>query len=224
MSTATTPTDPLRADAEHNRRALVEAARQVFSEQGLGAPLDEIARRAGVGNATLYRRFPTRSDLMAAVFVDRVSDHLRIVEDALAQPDPWTGFRGCVMAICAMQAADRGLADLLSMSVPEATDIEAVRRQAHDGFVELARRARVAGALRDDFVLGDLLLLLMANAGLIHRTAEDAPDAWLRFVAVVLDGLRAEAATPSPPTPDLETLRRAMRSQAATLGRRGARP
>ena len=221
---AATATEALRSDAERNRRALVEAAREVFGEQGLGAPLDEIARRANVGNATLYRRFPTRRDLVAAVFADRLTDHLRIVQDALEQPDPWTGFRDCVTEICRLQATDRGLADLLSMSVPEAQDLEEIRKQAHDGFVELADRARAAGSLRDDFELADLMLVLMANAGLVHRTAEDAPDAWLRFVSIVLDGLRADAATPAPPASDLEALRRAMRSQATSLGCRGATP
>src|SRR5947208_5644140 len=82
----------LRADAVRNREAIVEAARAVFAEQGLDAPLDEIAKRAGTGNATLYRRFPTRGDLVSAVFADRMAEHLAAVEVGLADVDPWRCF------------------------------------------------------------------------------------------------------------------------------------
>src|SRR3978361_2560967 len=82
----------LRADAARNREAIVEAARAVFAEHGLDAPLDEIAKRAGTGNATLYRRFPTRGDLVAAVFADRMAEHLDAVQAGLADEDPWRGF------------------------------------------------------------------------------------------------------------------------------------
>src|SRR3954454_19562531 len=95
----------LRADAARNRSALVEAAREVFAEQGLDAPLDEIARRAGTGNATLYRRFPTRTDLLAAVFAERMVEQLHAVEAGLANPDPWDGFASYVETVGAMQSA-----------------------------------------------------------------------------------------------------------------------
>src|SRR3954466_8573031 len=98
----------LRADAARNREAIVEAARAVFAEQGLDAPLDEIARRAGTGNATLYRRFPTREDLVAAVFAERMVEQLSAVEAGLANPDAWGGFASYVIAVGAMQARDRG--------------------------------------------------------------------------------------------------------------------
>src|SRR3954454_3456682 len=103
----------LRADAARNRAAIVETARSVFAEHGLGAPLDDIARRAGTGNATLYRRFPTRGDLIAAVFADQMSAHLDAVETALADPDPWHAFASYIEAVTAMQARDLGIADLV---------------------------------------------------------------------------------------------------------------
>src|SRR3954468_9021673 len=99
----------LRADAARNREAIVQAAREVFAEQGLDAPLDDIARRAGTGNATLYRRFPTRCDLVAAVFADRMVEHLEAVEAALADQDAWRGFASYVQTVGAMQARDRGI-------------------------------------------------------------------------------------------------------------------
>src|SRR5687767_1713547 len=103
----------LRADAAGNRRRIVEAARAVFAEQGIGAPLDGVARRAGVGRATLHRRFPTRDALVAAAFEDRMAEYAQAASAALAEPDPWTGFRGFVEHVCAMQARDRGARDVL---------------------------------------------------------------------------------------------------------------
>src|ERR1700756_4689413 len=101
--------EPLRADAARNRQALLSAARTVMSEQGLDASLDEIARRAGVGNATLYRRFPTRRDLIVAVCEERMAEHVRAVDDALAEPDSWEALRYYIGAAGALQARDRAI-------------------------------------------------------------------------------------------------------------------
>ena len=120
---------------------IVEAARAVFAEHGLDAPLDEIARRAVTGNATLYRRFPRRGDLIAAVFADRMSEHLDAVEAALADPDAWRGFAAYVTAAGAMQARDCGIADLVTMDVSSAPEIERLRSRAFDGLV---RRSNVS--------------------------------------------------------------------------------
>src|SRR5215471_5679817 len=102
-------TRQLRADAVRNRAALIEAAREVFAEHGLDASLEEIACRAGVGIATLYRRFPGREQLIAAALVDKVAEYAHAAEEALAVTDPWEGFAGYVYRICELQAADRGL-------------------------------------------------------------------------------------------------------------------
>src|SRR5450631_3595228 len=98
----------LRCDAERNRSRLVAAAHEVFAEQGLQAPMIEVARRAGVGIATLFRRFPTRDDLITATFAETMTDYARAIDAAVADPDPWQGFCGYVERVCAMQAHDRG--------------------------------------------------------------------------------------------------------------------
>ena len=126
------PERALRADAARNRDAIVAVAREVFAEQGLEAPLEAIAARAGVGIATLYRRFPTREKLVAAALVDKVAEYVDAARQALAVPDPWAGFAGCVERICELQAGDRGLSDLLSMTLSEDEHIELLRRQAND--------------------------------------------------------------------------------------------
>src|SRR3954468_4770079 len=201
----------LRADATRNREAIVEAARAVFAEQGLEAPLDEIAKRAGTGNATLYRRFPTRGDLVAAVFAERMAEHLDAVEAVLADDDPWRGFASYIQAVAAMQARDRGIADLVTMDVATAPEVERLRSQAFDGLVRLVDRAHSAGVLRDDFTTVDVVVLLMANAGLVERAQGITADASARLVHVLLYGFRATAASegPKPPTP--RRMRLAMR-------------
>src|SRR3954452_7770297 len=82
----------LRADAERNRERILAAAREVFAERGLDAPFDAIAQRAGVGQATLYRRFPRREDLIAACFAPKLAEYAEVLDDALALPDAWAGF------------------------------------------------------------------------------------------------------------------------------------
>jgi AcrR family transcriptional regulator len=199
-----TPGTPrrLRADAERNRAAILAAARDVFAEQGLEAPLEEIAARAGVGIATLYRRFPDRQQLVAAALIEKIAQYAEAACQALAVPDPWAGFSGFVERICELQAADRGLSDLLCMALPAGEHVEQLRRQANDQVVELIERAKAAGQLREDFTGEDLLLLLIANAAVVHVTRADAPYAWRRFVALALDAFQRRDAPclPLPPS------------------------
>jgi AcrR family transcriptional regulator len=211
-------TVPLRSDAERNRRALVRAARAVFGERGLDAPLDEIARRAEVGNATLYRRFPTRCALLAAVFADTLEDVVAATERAIADPDPWSAFANHVTFLCELQATDRGLADLLTTTIRGVPALERLRKRAHDGFVRIADRAIDNGTLRADFRPEDIVLLLMANAGLVHRTAADAPAAWRRLLSYTLDGLAMPSAEPAAPSPGHEAVQKAMTTLAKSFG------
>src|SRR5437588_4881177 len=150
----------LRADAADNRRRILDAARAVFAERGIDAPLDEIARRAGVGNATLYRRFPTRDLLVAAVFEARVAEYADAATEALRAPDPWAGFCQFAQRVFAMQAADRGLSDVLTMTARTTQQLEELRERAYTDFAELVRRAQTAGELRADFVPEDFILLV----------------------------------------------------------------
>jgi AcrR family transcriptional regulator len=208
----------LRADAARNREAIIATAREVYGQRGLDAPLDDIARSAGVGNATLYRHFPSRCALVAAAFADALRLVIDNAERALGSADAWSGFADHVTFLCRLQATDRGLADLLTTQVTAAPDLETLRGEAYRALVRLADRARDAGSLRADFASQDIVLLLMANAGLVHRTAVAAPQAWHRFVDLVLDGLRSQAATPGAPPPSAAAVQRAMRESGSRLG------
>jgi AcrR family transcriptional regulator len=197
----------LRADAARNRAAIVAVARDVFAEHGLEAPLEAIAARAGVGIATLYRRFPTREKLVAAALVEKVAEYAEAARKALAAPDPWDGFAGFVERICELQAGDRGLSDLLSMTLSADEQVEGLRRTANELLTTVIDRAKAAGTLREDFVGEDLVLLLIATAAVMHVTRADAPEAWRRFVALALDSFstrgarsRCQPALPDPPS------------------------
>jgi AcrR family transcriptional regulator len=180
------PGPGLRADAERNRERILAAARRLYASHGLGVSMACIAREADVGKATLSRRFATREDLINAVFADRMDAYATATAQALADPDAWHGFVGYVQAVCAMQAADRGFADVLAMTFPAAKALEARRDEAYRGLLELISRAKDSGHLREDFTHQDLAILLMANAGVIAATADAAPDTWRRLVGQML--------------------------------------
>jgi len=193
----------LRADAERNRQRIVAAARRMFAEHGLEVPMEEIARQAGVGVGTLYRRYPTRGDLIAAAFEAKMSAYAEAAREALADPDPWRAFCTYVERICAMQAGDRGFTMVLTMTFPTARRFEVERRRAFADFSALVERAKAAGRLRADFVAEDLPMFLMANAGVLAATADAAPETWRRLVGYLLQACAASAAQPlpDPPTP-----------------------
>jgi AcrR family transcriptional regulator len=180
---------------------MIEAATELFADRGLDAPLDEIASRAGVGNATLYRHFPTRWALIAAVFVGQMEQYTEVIETAAAQPDPGPALRSCVTGIGELQAGSRGLAELLTTTDLNDEHLDALRSRSYRALVALIRRATRSGAVRPDLRPQDVALLMVANAGLIARTAADAPGASARLVAVWLDGIAAPAATAGPPPP-----------------------
>jgi len=202
---------PLRKDAQRNRERLVEAARAVFAERGLDVALDEVARRAGVSIGTLYNRFPTRADLVAAVFAERAETVVGICEHALAMGDPWDGFVHFVEQTSRMQAADRGYNDLSARSIPQAAPTPDLER-GHALMTEVVERAKRAGALRGDFVLADMAFVIWAISRTIEATGDVEPQAWRRHLGFVLDGLRAPAAHPLPvPALTDEQVRRIMR-------------
>jgi len=146
----------LRADAERNRERIMQAARRLFATEGLGVSMASVAREAGVGKATLSRRFATREELINAVFTDRMDGYVAAIRTALADPDPWHGFVGFIEAGCAMQAADRGFAAVLRKRFPVCTvvtgDAERLARHLHE------LRGKV------DFVISGLPLLLFTAA------------------------------------------------------------
>jgi AcrR family transcriptional regulator len=202
----------LRADAERNRQRILTTARRLYASEGLGISMNALAREAGVGKATLFRHFPTPQQLMDAVFADRMDAYVQATTQALAEDDPWHGFVRYIWAICEMQALDRGFADLLTLTFPTAAAFELRRAEAYHGFLAIIAKAKATGHLQAGFESEDLVVLLMANAGVISATAKDAPHSWRRLVGQILRGYANPGAplAPLPAAPSSDDLYRAM--------------
>ncbi|MEU0739189.1 helix-turn-helix domain-containing protein [Streptomyces sp. NPDC006134] len=200
---------PARSDARDNRARILEAAREVFGEEGLGAPVREVARRAGVGPATLYRHFPAKRDLIEAAFADQRRICRTVVRDALADTDPWRGFRSMVERICELHARSRGFAETFMTACPEAFDFAADRERSRREVTELARRARRTGGLGSGFVVDDLALMLMAHRGVLDLPPAHRLTASRRFAAYMIEAFRAASGTdPRSPLPSAPRPRR----------------
>jgi AcrR family transcriptional regulator len=181
----------LRSDARDNRERILEAARAVFATEGLAVPMREIARRADVGPATLYRHFPTKEALATEAFADRMRACYALVDAGLADRDPWRGFTSMVEGLFELHARDRGFTAAFTAEFPHALDFAADRERAVRSIAKLTRRAKEAGCLRADVELDDVLLVLMANSGLQGASPAARVAASRRFAALVLRGLQA---------------------------------
>ena len=176
----------LRADARDNRERILDAARTVFAAEGLNAPMREIARRAGVGPATLYRRFPSKTDLAHAVYLDQSRTCQAIVHEGLADPDPWHGFRRVIEKVFELHARDRGFPNAFMSAFPDAMDFAADRNASLRSVAELARRAKATGELRPDFTLDDLVLVIVAHRGLRAGSTDARLAASRRFATLAI--------------------------------------
>jgi AcrR family transcriptional regulator len=181
----------LRADAEENRELLLAAARGLFADRGLDVTMREVARRAGVGPATLYRRFPTRADLVIAAFEDELRDCASIVAAACADPDPWEGLCGFLLRIGELNARNQGFTDAFMSSFSNAVDFSAHRAGMLRALADLCRRAREAGTLRADVVLDDVVLILMAGRGLRGETLDQRLASARRFSSLAIEAFRS---------------------------------
>jgi len=170
----------LRADAQRNLERVLDAATEVFAASGPDASVDEIAKRAGVGHATVFRRFPTKDDLMFAVIERRVEEMRAIAEEALAAEDPGAAFFDFVHRVAELSMSTPGLHKCVVHcgEKPGAAELEALG-------AKIVTRAQRAGALRKD--------VKPAQVGPFIRDAlTAAPEGeWRRYLEVVLDGLRA---------------------------------
>jgi AcrR family transcriptional regulator len=183
------PDRPLRADAARNRARVLEVAYETFATDGLAVPIDEIARRAGVGAGTVYRHFPAKEDLFRAVVEDRIQgiiDEGRAVLNA--EPPGEALFTFLRSMVLKWGATDKGLADALA---GYGIDVEIVMPEAEGAFMgvldELLRAAQKAGAVRPDVEVSDVKAILVGSQAMQTYN----PDAAERLTDVVLDGLRA---------------------------------
>jgi AcrR family transcriptional regulator len=190
----------LRSDARDNRKRILAAARLAFAAEGIDVPMREIARRAEVGPATVYRHFQTKEALLAEAFADQMASCSVILVEGLAADDPWAGFCRVIERLMEVHALDRGFARAFTSQLPPAADLAVERDRTLRQLLELVRRAKAAGTLRADFVLEDVVLALMANEGIRAESSELRVAASRRFAALMIQSFQANPVpTPLPP-------------------------
>lgn len=214
MSLTASHTKTLRSDARRNRERLVASARELIAREGPDVSVEEITQHAGLGMGTLYRHFPTKDELIDAVLEDAFAGLVELARQAAAEEDAWTGLTSFLEQALARHAANRGLKDVLASRESGRRRAEAMRTRIRPILRGLIERAQAQGTLRSDFTSEDLPLVFWTASRVIETTASVAPDYWRRYLALLLDGLRAEAATALPEPP----LTRAQLARAA--GRR----
>jgi AcrR family transcriptional regulator len=192
---------PRRRDAQERRDKLLAAAQREFATHGVDASLEKIARDAGVAIGTLYRHFPTRLDLLMAAFKPRLQEFLEGAAKALEMDDPWEGFVCYLENLFGVQAGDRGFNDFLSRRFPGNADTEHIHDQMCRQIEDVLTRAQEAGEARPDITQADIVNLIWSNGRIIDATSATAPNAWRRYLYLMLDAYRAERAhsLPEPP-------------------------
>jgi AcrR family transcriptional regulator len=188
----------MRKDAVRNRQRILTAARELFAERGLATSLNDIAHHAGVGVATVYRHFPDREQLIQSLFEERIDQVETLLHRALEDPDPWRGLISFLERSIELQAANRGLQQLLLGATGGLERIAKARARLEPLELEVVRRAHDARLLRADVGSQDLRILQLMLAPVIDLSGNVAPELWRRYLALFLEALRT---TPQPAAP-----------------------
>lgn len=194
----------LRADAARNRERIVDAAIEVFAERGYEASTAEIAARAGVGEATLFRRFPTKEDLITAIVAMMLAEAAALATSCLEEEDPWRGVERFLYEMAERASQDHGISDANKERCMASPTLAGERGRVLDLTAQLVKRAQRAGLLREDIAGQDLMFLLGAVASVSEVPFPGLrDDLWKRYLGIVLDGLRPEGVSklrPGPPS------------------------
>jgi AcrR family transcriptional regulator len=201
-----------RKDSVRNRARLIEAAREVFAERGFGATLDDIARHAGLGTGTAYRHFPNKQAIAAEVLTEATEQIGAAARDALAIADPWQALVTFFDRIAEQQASDRGLYETLT---GQGNDEQQARiwPEIIAAVTELMERAVGSGAVRSDAAPQDIAVVFAMMGPVFELSRTTSPEVWRRYLALILDGLRAtdrpDLPTAAPPVAALGTILKA---------------
>ena len=193
---------PLRADAQRNHDRIIRAGHEAFAEQGLEVSMEEIARRAQVGHATLYRRFPSKQVLLRAIFETRLAELERRIDAACGDPDPWAGLVGGLGAVLDAQARNLALLQMLAQTGELPALKSELRARVFDPLCALLTRAQAGGQVRTDLDPLELPVLLRMVATTIDHNAGCAAGEtarWPRYLALLGDALRTPEPAMLPP-------------------------
>jgi AcrR family transcriptional regulator len=179
-----------RVDAVRNRARVIAAAAEVFAERGEEASVPEIAARAGLGKGTVYRCFPTKDHLLAAVAIERIRWFEGEARAVAASDDPWGAFRAFMDRLADAHCADRGMVASISQTI-DLPEIAAARADAHVALTELMDCAIAQGGMRADATPDDFRILIVGIGRSLAAEGEDDPAVWRRCTGLVADALRA---------------------------------
>ena len=193
----TDATRSLRADARRNREAVLTAASRLFAEEGVEAQMPDIAKLAGVGVGTVYRHFPTKDDLIAAIVGERFELLAEKARECLAMEDPWTGMSEFIRFSAHTQADDRGLCDITGLRA-DLTGAAAEAAGMPELLDQLVRRAQRDGSLRRDLTWEDVPMISCGLGSATRQQIGPATGRWPRLVEIVIDGLRAPGSCKLP--------------------------
>jgi AcrR family transcriptional regulator len=188
----TAPT--LRADAARNLELILVAAEDAFAEKGHDACVADIATRAGVGQATIFRRFETKEDLIAAVFERKIVQLLQAAELAQRKRRAWDGLMGFMAVATELHRRDRGFFESMAEQLMKNDRILHLKNQMKDSLTGLVDRAKAEGDLREDIASEDVFAFCCAAAQAASMGPSQGPRTSKRYLAVITDGLRAPAA------------------------------
>jgi AcrR family transcriptional regulator len=179
----------LRADAERNRRHVLEVAQAVFAAEGLGIPIDEIARRAGLGVGTLYRHFPTKEALFVAIVLERMEAVTADARGLRQAEDPGAAFFGFLTRMVDGWGQKKDLVCALTSAGVDLEELAKAKRDLNHELGQLLERAQAAGAVRADVALGEIMALIGGTFSSIdrHGISTAGRD---RLLSVIIDGLR----------------------------------
>src|ERR1700761_106238 len=219
------PERPLRKDAERNRRRILAAAGEVFTEHGLEATLDDVARQAGVGVGTVYRRFPDKAALADALFEERVDALAELATQAYGAEDPWSGLVTFMFAAAEMLSTDKGLRQLLMFAPYGHQRVGYARSRMRPAVGKLVERAQAAGQVRPDLGATDIPVLEFMIGATAEYAREVRPDLWRRYLTLMLDALRPSRETYTPlPVPELSLDELALAMQGNPLAAKMGAP
>ena len=192
----------LRADAARNRKAVLDAARTLFFDDGMDVGMDQIARKAGVGVGTVYRHFPHKSDLVIALVHEHFARLSEAAAEALKEDDAWQAFREFMRWSVETASKERAIGEFLGGS-PELGEVEVEQTGLAERTEKLIRKAQRQGKMRKDVVVEDVPTLVCSVAS-VAATHNDsiASQNWGRLVEITLDGMRACPGTSKLPTPN----------------------
>jgi AcrR family transcriptional regulator len=198
MAPITPAERPLRKDAERNRVRILAAAGELFAARGLCVTLDDIARHAGVGVGTVYRRFPDKEVLIDALFEQRIESISAVAAEALEIEDPWEAFAFYFEQGSELQARDRGLKELLTCSTHGGDRVVEAKSRLRTRVTEIFDRAKAAGVVREDADPLDTPVIMFMLGAVMDRARDVEPELWRRYLALLIDGLRPTAPAPLP--------------------------